>query len=381
MRRNLFILLTLTLTLQILPPALFGSSEEKGFPQALPDLETQIGQMIMVGFRGMHVDADNPILKDIRDRKIGGVILFEYDVPAKIAKRNISSPEQVWALIAQLQEASSVPLFVAIDQEGGRVNRLKEKYGFPPTVSAQFLGTRNDLELTAEYARTTAKTLKRLGIHINFAPSVDVNANPENPVIGKLERSFSADPADVTRHAEVWVREHKGQGVLSALKHFPGHGSSKADSHLGFVDVTETWSEKELEPYRALISAGECEIVMSAHIFNSHLDPDLPATLSARVLTGILRNQLGFQGLIVSDDLQMKAISAHYGLKTALAHGINAGLDLLVFGNNASEFEPDIAARAIGHIKELVDEGTVSRERISESFLRIRQLKSKITLR
>lgn len=374
-------LLLLLVTLLLVQPSLSGATQEEGLAGALPDLETQIGQMIMVGFRGLEVDAQNPIVSDIRDRKIGGVILFEYDVPAKVAQRNIASPEQVRTLVSQLQDAASIPLFVAIDQEGGRVNRLKDKYGFPPSVSAQFLGTRNDLELTAEHARSTAETLKRLGININFAPSVDVNVNSENPVIGKIERSFSADPTIVTRHAQVWVREHTREGVLSALKHFPGHGSSKADSHLGFVDVTETWSDTELEPYRALISAGECEIVMSAHIFNGNLDPDLPATLSARVLIGILRNQLGFQGLIVSDDLQMKAISAHYGLKTALAHGINAGLDLLVFGNNASEFEPDIATRAIEKIKELVEEGTVSRERIRESYLRIRELKSKIQYR
>jgi len=337
-------------------------------------LDEQIGQMIMVGFRGLSLAPDNPIVSDIRDRKIGSVILFDYDVPAKSPVRNIESPDQVRQLVRSLQDLAHTPLLIAIDQEGGRVNRLKEKFGFPPTVSAQHLGTLNDPNLTRRQSEQTAKTLADLGISLNFAPVVDLNTNPENPVIGKLERSFSADPNIVTRHARAWIEGHHQHNVLCALKHFPGHGSSRADSHLGFVDVTETWTKAELEPYRQLIKADQVDVVMTAHIFNSKLDSKVPATLSRPVITGVLRGELGYQGVVVSDDMQMKAISAHYGLETAIQQAINAGVDILVFGNNAL-WDPEIAQKAISIIKQSVKDGKISRNRIEESYERILKLK------
>jgi len=341
---------------------------------ASPDLDEQIGQMIMVGFRGLSLAPDNPVAADIKERKIGGVILFDYDVPTKTPVRNIESPEQVGRLVRSLKDLAKTPLLVAIDQEGGRVNRLKEKFGFPPTVSAQHLGTANDPKTTRQRAEQTASTLAQLGINLNFAPVVDLNTNPENPVIGKLERSFSADPGIVTRNALAWMEGHHQHGVLCALKHFPGHGSSRADSHLGFVDVTETWTRAELEPYRQLIKAGQADIVMTAHIFNSKLDPSVPSTLSRPVITGILRGELGYQGVVVSDDMQMKAISAHYGLETAVQQAVNAGVDILVFGNN-SLFDPEIAQKAISILKQSVKDGKISPARIEESYQRIMKLK------
>ena len=331
----------------------------------------------MVGFRGLNLAPENPVAADIRDRKIGGMILFDYDVPTKTAVRNIQSPEQVTQLVRSLQQQAATPLFVAIDQEGGRVNRLKEKFGFPPTVSAQSLGTGNDPKATEQQAERTATTLEQLGLNLNFAPVVDLNTNPDNPVIGKIERSFSADPGIVTRHAEAWIAAHHRHNVLCALKHFPGHGSSRADSHLGFVDVTETWTKAELEPYRQLIKAGEADIVMTAHIFNAKLDPNVPATLSRPVIAGILRGELGYQGVVVSDDMQMKAISAHYGLETAIQKAVDAGVDILVFGNN-SLFDPDIAQKAAAIIKQSVKEGKISSARIDESYQRIMKLKKRL---
>jgi beta-N-acetylhexosaminidase len=276
-----------------------------------------------------------------------------------------------------LQQLASTPLLIAIDQEGGRVNRLKEKFGFPPTVSAQSLGAANDPGATRRQAEQTATTLARLGINLNFAPVVDLNTNPENPVIGKLERSFSADSATVTWQAQVWIEAHHQHGILCALKHFPGHGSSRADSHLGFVDVTETWTRAELEPYRQLIQAGLADVIMTAHIFNAKLDPNVPATLSRPVLTGILRGELGYQGVVVSDDMQMKAISAHYGLESAIQQAVNAGVDILVFGNN-SLFDPEIAQKAISILRQSVKEGIISQGRIEESYQRIVRLKKRV---
>jgi beta-N-acetylhexosaminidase len=204
-----------------------------------------------------------------------------------------------------------------------------------------------------------------------------VNSNPDNPVIGKLERSFSADPEVVARHALVWVDAHRRFGILCALKHFPGHGSSRADSHLGFVDVSDTWTEIELKPYRRVIEAGKADLIMTAHIFNRHLDPQLPGTLSAAVINGLLRERLDFGGVVVSDDLQMKAISDHYGLETAVEKAVNAGVDLLVFGNN-SVYDPDIAERSIAVIKRLISNGKISPKRIQQSYERIIRLKGSI---
>jgi beta-N-acetylhexosaminidase len=340
------------------------------------ELDRKIGQMLMVGFRGLQVDRDSPIVRDIRERHIGGVILFDYDVPAGQPVRNIQSPQQLRRLTGDLQRAAPSPLLIAIDQEGGRVNRLKERFGFPPTISAAQQGRRSP-EISREAAERTARSLAEMGINLNFAPVVDLNTNPENPVIGKLERSFSPDPSRVAAHAREWVAAHRRWGVLATLKHFPGHGSSKADSHLGFVDVTETWTPAELQPYSTLIKEGLCDVVMTAHIFNSRLDPELPATLSRPVITGILRQQLRFKGLVVSDDMQMKAITDHYGLEAAIEKALNAGVDLLIFANN-SVFEPDIAERAVQTIKKLLHEQKITRSRIEEANRRIFAMKERL---
>jgi len=340
-------------------------------------IETKAGQMLMIGFRGLAVDNLSPIMQDIRKKNIGGVILFDYDVPSGSPVRNIKSPRQVKTLVADLQEAATIPLFIAIDQEGGKVCRLKEKFGFPPSVSAQYLGSLNSVETTKRYADATAETLASLGINLNFAPVVDLNVNPDNPVIGRLERSFSADPAVVTRHALTVIDSLHNHGVLSAIKHFPGHGSSLSDSHKGFVDITDTWSTEELKPFEDIVRSGRCDMVMTAHIFNGKLDPVWPATLSSRVTGGILRRDMGYAGVVVSDDMQMNAIRQHYGLETAIERAILAGVDILVFANN-SVFEEDIASRAVAIIEKLVREGKIPAGRIDESCARIMKLKEKL---
>lgn len=343
------------------------------------NLNDRIAQMILVGFRGFELTPsdDNPIVQDLRERHIGGVVLFDYDVPTQTRVRNIQSPEQVKSLCAALQKAATTRLLIAIDQEGGMIARLKERYGFPLTVSQQYLGSLNNLETTRQHAEATAKTLAELGINLNLAPVVDLNTNPDNPIIGKYERSFSADPTIVTNHALQVIEAHHKHGVLATLKHFPGHGSSRDDSHLGFVDVTNTWARAELEPYARLIAAGQCDAVMTAHIFNANLDPSLPATLSERIITGLLRDELRFDGVIVSDDMQMKAISDHYGFETAIRLAMEAGVDILAIANN-SVFEPDVAARAIAVIQRLVQEGRISAARIEQSYQRIMRLKARL---
>ncbi|MFO7982521.1 MAG: glycoside hydrolase family 3 protein [Desulfuromonadales bacterium] len=341
-------------------------------------LEAKIGQMLMVGFRGMRVDKGHFIVRDIRRHNLGGVVLFDYDVLSGQAVRNIGSPEQVEDLIASLQAASPTPLLVAVDQEGGRVARLKERYGFPPTVSHGELGRIDDLETTARESGDLAGTLADLGFGLNLAPVVDLCANPDNPVIAGLDRCFSADPEKVATYALEFIGAHHHHGVLTTLKHFPGHGSSRTDSHLGFTDVTETWTRSELEPYARIIEAGEADAVMTAHVFNARLDQDYPATLSRKVVTGILRGKLGFEGVVISDDMQMGAIADHYGLETAILRAIEAGVDILVFGNNL-EYDEEIVPRGVGIIQDLVETGIISESRIDESYTRIMRLKGRLT--
>jgi beta-N-acetylhexosaminidase len=342
-----------------------------------PDLKTMIGQMLMVGFRGMSVDENAPIVRDIRERHLGSVILFDYDVALKQPERNIASPEQVKKLVADLTRHASLPLFVAVDQEGGRVARLKPKYGFPALPSAMELGQEHNTDTTRHAGELAGKTLADLGINWNLAPVVDVNVNPLSPAIGKIGRSFSDDPDQVAAHAEAFICGLHDYGVLSCLKHFPGHGSAQNDSHKGVTDVSTTWSPLELLPYRYLIQHGACDAIMTAHIFNDRLDDTFPATLSRPTITGLLRQDLGFKGVIVTDDLQMEAIAREYGLDQAITQAIEAGADILVFGNNLS-YDPEITQKAITIIEDLVQSGRISQARIAESFARIMALKKKL---
>ena len=341
------------------------------------NLDVKIGQMLMVGFRGLEADNEHFIVRDIRERHVGGVVLFDYDVPTRQAVRNIESPSQVKALIASLKSVSASPLVVAIDQEGGIIARLKERHGFPPTVSHKHLGKLNDLEMTHKQATLVAKTLADLGINLNLAPVVDLCINPDNPIIARHERCFSADHLAVTHHALQFIRAHHERGVLCALKHFPGHGSSTEDSHLGLTDVTRTWSRVELDPYIRIIEAGQADAIMTAHVFITKLDDRYPATLSQAAITGILRKELNYDGVVISDDMQMGAIINHYGFEMAVRKAIEAGVDILVFANN-SVYEEDVARRAIGVIRELVQAGTISEARIDESYRRIYRLKSRL---
>ncbi|MDZ7760264.1 MAG: glycoside hydrolase family 3 N-terminal domain-containing protein [Desulfovermiculus sp.] len=340
-------------------------------------LAKQIGQMLMVGFRGLTVDEDSPIIKDISHGRVGGVILFDYDVALDSSQRNIASPQQLQELTADLQAASHETLLLAIDQEGGKVARLKEEDGFPPTVSQAWLGEHNDLKLTRKFASRTAVILSEMGINLNLAPVVDVNANPDNPVIGKLGRSFSSDPEVVARHSAEVITTHRKHNVLTALKHFPGHGSSTHDSHHGFTDITDTWTEAELIPYARLFESPDADMVMTAHVFNANLDPEWPATLSSRILNGLLRQKMGFKGVVISDDMQMGAIRDNYSLETALERTILAGADIIIFGNNLV-YEPDIAHKALQIISNLVHEGRISASSILQSNARIMRLKNSL---
>lgn len=338
-------------------------------------LDKAIGEMLLVGFRGTEVDEQNHIWRDIRDYHVGSVILFDYDMPSGKRGRNIKNAKQVKNLCRQLHELSPT-LLIGIDQEGGKVSRLSTRYGFPPILSAQ-KSAAHGIDTVRHYARLTAKMLAELGINLNFAPVADVNINPDCPVIGKLERTFSASPTKVTKCCAVWIEEQQAQGVASCLKHFPGHGSATGDTHKGLVDVSQTWQRSELAPYSDLKNI---DMVMTAHVINRQLDPSgLPASLSPKI-TSYLRDTLDFQGVIVTDDLAMGAIANQYSLEQTVRMALEAGADLLCLSNNGSNgYDPDIVPKVVKIIKKLVADGSVDPERIHHSALRVRELKERLT--
>ncbi|MBL7766144.1 MAG: hypothetical protein JNJ58_08635 [Chitinophagaceae bacterium] len=336
-------------------------------------LDIKIGQMLIVGMQGTSVNESSSIIQDIRSGIVGNVLLFEYNLNPTNTEKNLN------ILTQKLQAAAGIPLFISIDQEGGQVNRLKTKYGFEAMPSAKSVSDKKDTAYTRSIAHTIAKAIQRCGINLNFAPVVDVY-NPLCPVLGKRNRCFSSDPDIITEMASVYIHEHHQAGIFTALKHFPGHGNSLSDSHLGLTDVSRVWKNEELDPYRNLIHDSLVDLIMSAHIINRKLDYDaLPATLSKKIITDLLRGELNYQGVVVSDDMQMHAISSYYGLEESVRLAITAGVDMLIFSNNikgASQYAPENIHRVI---KTLVLNGSIPPARIDESFRRIMILKQKLS--
>lgn len=337
-----------------------------------PDLRTRIGQMLLVGFRATSVDASTPIVADIIQHALGGVVLFD--------RRNITSPTQLANLVTTLQAAShstplGAPLIVAVDEEGGNVARLSPKNGFPGTYSAATLGQRNDVAFTQAQAAAIAQTLASVGINLNLAPVVDLNLNRANRAIGGNGRSFSGDAGITSAHAAAFIAGHNAVGVRTAIKHFPGQGSAGGDTHLGVVDVTPTWTDYELLPFKNLLGQGIVDAIMTGHIYNARLDSVYPATLSYATVTGLLRESLGYGGVIISDDLNMAAIKSAYRYEDALALAIGAGVDILTVADQTGS---GIVGHTIDIIAAHVKNGAISEARIDASYERITALKSRL---
>lgn len=332
-------------------------------------LREKAAQLLLVGFRGLTTAEAPSVVADIAERGLGGVVLFSRDQLTG-GLRNVESPDQLTRLVADLRSGARVaPLIVAIDQEGGRVARLGPDHGFPATRSPAELGATGDPAQTRTAASQMARTEAGVGITLNLAPVVDLDINPDNPIIGALDRSFGADPSTVIEHARAFIEAHHDAGVQCAIKHFPGHGSATGDTHLGVVDVTDVWSRTELEPFADLTADGTTDAVLTAHIFNAALDPSYPATLSAATIGGVLREELGWNGPVISDDLQMRAIADAYGFEETVALALEAGIDLLLIANQLV-YEPDIVSRAVDVIEGLVTSGRIGEDRLDASIAR-----------
>lgn len=339
------------------------------------DLKQQLGNLFIIGFPGTQLQPGCPIERDITEKNLGGVILFDRCLHDPAQSGNISSPPQLRELTTSLQALSTTELLVCVDQEGGPVQRLHPENGFPSTPSAATLGTVDGrTENTQAEAEQTAHTLAAAGINVNFAPVVDLNRNPGNPIIGHIGRSFSDSPEQVIDHASAWVDAHRKYGITTCLKHFPGHGSSRNDSHLGFVDITTSWSDEELIPYRELISTGAADMIMTGHLFNRNIDPDFPATLSRPTISSLLRQDLCYDGIIVTDDMQMKAISESYQLSEALCRAIAAGVDIIVIGNNLV-YDPGVLEHGIEALWDGLNRGMISEERLFSALNKVNEMK------
>lgn len=338
--------------------------------------DLNLGQLFLAGFDGMSVDRGHSVVKAIVEDGLGGVILFDRNVDG--TRQNITSPGQLQELTASLQSYAGNSLIIAIDQEGGKVCRLKEVDGFPATKSAGQLALEEDVDQIRLHAEVIAGSLKECGINFNLAPVVDLNLTPENPIISRFERSYGSSPARVANLSMQFITAHHNNGIACCIKHFPGHGSARADSHLGFVDITDWWQEQELAPYTKLFDNGFGDAVMTAHVIHRGLDSDeLPATLSRPVITGLLRDKLGFEGVVVSDDLQMKAISNRWSFEEAVQRAVLAGVDLLIVGNNLVR-EEGAVSKGVRAVAELIDSGRISESSVRASLDRVANLKQKI---
>ncbi|WP_239133561.1 glycoside hydrolase family 3 N-terminal domain-containing protein [Rugosimonospora africana] len=338
-------------------------------------LRRKVAGLLVVGFRGDTVSRNDWIMQAIRNG-LGGVVLFDRELHTN-APRNITSPAQVTSLIKTLKGASpGGRLIVSIDQEGGQIARLNPSDGFPATQSEAEIGAANSTATTHSWAQGMVHSLTQIGVNLNYAPVVDLNVNPDSPAIGELDRSFSADPNVVVKNATEEIRVHRAGHVKTVLKHFPGLGSATGNTDFAVVDVSTTWNAKELEPFRRLISAGFADSVMAAHILNKQLDPTRPASLSHAVVTDLLRGKLGYKGPVVSDDMQAVAISSTFGRDQAVALALEAGVNLLVFGNQ-QVYDPNIVDETLDNVVNLVRQGHLTEAQIDQSVSRVNTLRPK----
>jgi beta-N-acetylhexosaminidase len=339
--------------------------------RSMPALD--LSSLLLVGFSGTEVSGNRELEELLCVVRVGGLILFA---------RNIIDAEQVARLTRDARDARRTcgggALLIATDAEGGQVMRLGPNAGYTPTLSHQELGSGNDLALTELEARRIGRMLSEAGIGWNLAPVVDVGYNPANPVIVRHARSFGASPVLVTDHARAYILGMHAEGVLTTLKHFPGHGSSFEDSHLGFVDVTDTaYPDVEMLPYRILIAEGLADSVMTAHVFNRRMDPRYPATLSRPTIHGLLRTELRFRGVVVSDDLRMGAIEKQWGLADAAVLALRADVDLLLIADDRLPDGRSAAATALGALRRALAKRGLDQKQVAAAIQRVAALRAR----
>jgi len=342
-------------------PARYPTRAVRGYllySLAMQSLRQKIGQMFLVGCRGDSVTREEQLV--FEQCTFGGFILF---------KENCCTPRQVFTLCRSLWKCTDEnPPFLAIDQEGGRVHRLPEPFTHFP--SAARVGESRNRDLAYRAGKATAAELALAGINLNFAPVLDVNSNPQNPVIG--DRSFGRTPGQVIETASAWAQGLRDGGIIPCAKHFPGHGDTDKDSHFALPVVGKTLAQLEAVELLPFVHAcrNGIEALMTAHVRYAALDSEFPATLSERIVTGLLRHQLGFDGVVFSDDMEMKAISDNYGPEESVTLGARAGIDVFLFCHDLSR-----AVEAWEFLCDEAERDAALRARAENSYRRITELK------
>jgi beta-N-acetylhexosaminidase len=335
-------------------------------------MKRMIGQMLVIGFPGTSLEQVWPsrVADMIAKGEIGGVILLS---------DNIVSPEQLRRLTAALIKAGgALKPFIAVDQEGGAVQRLTRYKGFQGLPSAETVALGNVSAAFQTYARQ-AQELAALGITVNLGPVVDLNVAADNPIIGALGRSYGPSAEAVLPFARAFIAAHSQRGILTAAKHFPGHGSSTTDPHFEIADVNGDWLQQELDPFKTLAAGeGSVPMMMIGHlIVEGFSDGDAPASLSRKAVTGILRKQWKYEGLAVTDDLDMAAVRNRYGVEEAFVRAVAAGNDLILAANHRSP-DPTLVERGTQAILAAVHAGKIDRAQIRKSYERILAAKRRL---
>lgn len=342
----------------------------------MPNLRQKISQLICIGFHGSQLN-DAQELQDWLSASdgLGALILFDYDLQKKTYDKNIKSIEQLRQLTTDIKafyqshHQNAYPIWLAIDIEGGCVDRLARTQGYVPVPSSQEMAQLND-EQRQSIWHQTASVLNQLNIDINFAPVVDLDLSKNRGIFGPLKRCFSDDPTVVAKLSQEYLEILNQYHILGCLKHFPGHGSAMDDSHLDFVDVTDSFVFEELIPYQELCKQSKLLFsIMTAHVINRNLDDrGLPATLSYDMLTNILRKEFNYQGIIISDDLQMHAISKYFSRREALLQTFLAGTDMVIFANQLGW---DTPKDVIDDIEYLVHDKSLDENIIEQAYQRV----------
>lgn len=324
-------------------------------------LNEKIGQMILAGITGTTMDTNTRNL--ITQYNVGGIIFY---------KNNLVNPWQAVQLVNQIKavNATNLPLLLSVDEEGGRITRLPG--GLVNLPSNQQIGVVNNQKFSYKVGAILGEELKSFGLNMDFAPVLDINSNPNNPVIG--DRSFGDNAKLVSRLGIQTMKGIQSQNIIATIKHFPGHGDTSVDSHLELPIVNKSLKElKELEliPFERAIKKG-ADVVMVAHILLPQLDPQNPASMSKTVMSDILRNQLDFEGVIITDDMTMRAITDHFDIGRAAVESVKSGSDIILVGHHYKN-----VVETISSLKSAVQKGEISEQRINESVARIIALKRK----
>lgn len=334
-------------------------------------LAERVGDMLLMGFIGSHSETEGAGIIDahLAARRIGGVLFLRH---------NVRSREGAEGSAARFR-ATNPSAWMAIDQEGGLVQRLSRDLGFTHLPRAMQVAEARSPEAAAELYQLGATEFRAAGFNMNLAPVADLH-DPDNAVIGRHGRAYGTDGDTIAAYAGAFIDAFEASGIACAIKHFPGHGRSRGDSHDGFVDISDSWSEAELAPFRQLIDQGHAHVMMGGHLTNRQLDPTgAPVTFSAPVLEGLLREQLGFTGVMMTDDLDMGAIRNNYSQHEAVISAIEAGNDMIMLSNSAAP-DAELPQRIVGWVEAAIRDGRLTEHRINQSVARLAVLKARVGL-